>query len=181
MALLLISGCATGPRDGAAVSGRPDPDRFDLAGRLAVRQGTDGYSGSLRWQHADDHDKVELFAPVGTLYARLTRSPAGAVMEFSDGKRYEEADAQALSRRVLGWELPLEELRYWAFALPAPGQPPERFDRDAAGRPIRLDQAGWKVSYLAYDDVLPSRLDLEQGTLRVRLVVTRWQTVDAGH
>jgi outer membrane lipoprotein LolB len=178
-ALLLLGSCSLLTRPEATVEGRPTFDRFEISGRIAVRFNDDGHSGSLRWRHADDRDRLELYAPTGTVFARLSRGPDGATMEMSDGKRYREADAETLSRSVLGWELPLEQLRYWVFARPALGSVPTRFDLGADGRPAFLDQDGWRVSYLAYStvgaDLLPARLDLERTGLRVRLIVTRWR------
>ena len=183
-ALLLLSSCSLQPRPEGMIEGRPTFERFEVAGRIAVRYDGDGHSGSLRWRHADGLDRLELYAPTGTVYARLSRGPDGASMEMSDGKRYHEADAETLSRSVLGWELPLEQLRYWVFARPAPGTAPTLFQLGAEGRPTRIEQDGWRVSYLAYStvgaDLLPARLDLENGGLRVRLIVTRWRDPGEG-
>jgi outer membrane lipoprotein LolB len=177
-ALSLIASCSLAPRREPTVAGRPTVERFELAGRIAVRYDGDGYTGSLRWRHADGRDRLELYAPTGTVFARLSRGPDGASLQMSDGKHYHEADASALSRSVLGWELPLEELRHWVFARPAPGSRPTRFDLGAEGRPALLEQDGWRVSYLAYStvgsDVLPARMDLEHAGVKVRLIVARW-------
>jgi len=176
-AALGLTGCA-GPGRRQGVVGRPTSDGFELSGRIAVQYDGDGYSGTLRWLHAMSSDLVELYAPVGTLYARLRRDPSGAVMETADGKRFDEPDTGALSRRVLGWELPLEELPHWVFGRSAPGGAPARVDNDTVGRPARLVQAGWVVSYRSYmedqSEVLPSRMDLERPGLRVKLIISRW-------
>lgn len=178
LAVLVLSSCSWFVRQEGAVSGRPTVERFELNGRVAVRFEADGYSGSLRWRHADDRDRVELYGPAGLLYARLSRDADGAAIEMSDGRRFREADAGALSRSVLGWELPLQQLRHWVFARPAPDSAPTKFDVDGDGRPRLLEQDGWKVTYLGYSpvgvDVLPSRMDLEHEGLRVRLIVASW-------
>jgi len=178
LAVVLLSSCSWLTRQEGAVTGRPTADRFELNGRVAVRYEGDGYSGSLRWRHADERDRLELYGPAGLLYARLSRDAAGASMEMSDGRRFQEADAGALSRTVLGWELPLQQLRHWVFARPAPESAPTRFELDADGRPKLLEQDGWKVNYLAYSvvgpDVLPARMDLEYEGLKVRLIVASW-------
>lgn len=178
LAVLLLGSCTWFARQEGAVTGRPTAERFELNGRVAVRFEGDGYSGSLRWRHSDNRDRVELYGPAGLLYARLTRAADGASMEMSDGRRFQEADAGALSRSVLGWELPLQQLRHWVFARAAPDSLPTRFEVDGDGRPKLLEQDGWKVSYLAYSpvgtDVLPARLDLVYEGLKVRLIVTSW-------
>lgn len=177
LAVLALAGCAGLSRK-PGISGHPEIDGFELAGRIAVRYGSDGYTGTVRWRHASDRDLVELYTPVGTVYARLTRSATGAVMEMADGKRYEEDDAAALSRRILGWELPLAELPYWVFTRPAPGPAPERLETGQDGRPVLLEQAGWRMRYQAYieggSQVLPERFELDQPGLKVRMIVSRW-------
>jgi len=176
--ILSLGGCAGLVRKPAGVEGRPDPAGFVLEARIGVRQDGDGYSGSLLWRHSVERDVVELFTPVGTLHARLSRDADGAVIEMADGRRQREPDAASLSRRVIGWELPLAELPYWLFTRPAPIDRPAQLESDAAGRPTRLTQAGWAVFYRDYfqnaSDPLPSRLDLEREGLKVRLVVSRW-------
>lgn len=177
-AVSLLGSCSLWTRTEAKIEGRPTLERFELAGRIAVRYEGDGYSGSLRWSHADDRDRLELYAPTGTVFARLNRGPEGASMETSDGKTYRETDAGALSLSVLGWELPLEQLRHWVFARPAPGSSPTVYELGSEGRPVLLEQDGWRVAFLAYStvgaDLLPARMDLEHAGLKVRLIVTRW-------
>jgi outer membrane lipoprotein LolB len=175
--LLAVAGCA-GLSNKRGIDGAPASESFEMAARVAVRYGTDGYTGSLRWRHRNERDSVELYAPVGTLYARLERDARGAWLETADGKRFEDPDAGALSRRVLGWELPLDALPYWVFTRPAPGPAPQRTDVSPEGRPTLLVQGGWQVRYQAYFEdkalVLPERLELERPGLKVKLIVSRW-------
>jgi outer membrane lipoprotein LolB len=175
---LAVAGCAGPGLKSSGVQGRPEPAGFVLEGRIGVRQDGDGYSGSIVWRHSPQRDLVELFTPIGTLHARLLRDDDGAMIEMADGRRQREPDAASLSRRVIGWELPLAELPYWLFTRPAPIDFPARLESDASGRPARLSQAGWTVFYRDYfqraADPLPSRLDLEREGLKVRLVVSRW-------
>ncbi len=178
-ATLLLGSCSLWTRPEGVVEGRPTAERFELTGRMAVRYEGEGYSGSLRWNHADGRDRLELYGPAGLFYARLSKGPEGASMVTSDGKTYSEPDAESLARAVLGWDLPLEELRHWLFARPAPGSAPTRIELDANGRPTVIEQNGWNISYLAYTtvgiDVLPSRIDLDHAGLKVRLIVSRWR------
>jgi outer membrane lipoprotein LolB len=168
---VFAAGCAAPSR--SPPRGRADPDFFELRGRIGVRYQGDGFSGTLLWRHAAGADRVELFNPLGATHARLSRDAGGAVLETADGKRAAEADAAALSRAILGWELPLDALRHWAFGRAAPGKPAE-LERDAAGRPSRLLQNGWEVRYLAWDEAqpgVPRRIELEQPGLKVKIAV----------
>lgn len=171
LAAVALAGCAA-PRRRAG-TGRPSPDAFELRGRLGVRQGDDGFSGGLLWRHARGADYVELLNPLGTVHARLSRDALGATIETSNGELRSEPDAASLSRAILGWELPLEALRHWAFGQPAPGAPAQ-VERDSAGRPARLVQDGWEVRYPAWDEALgmPRRIELSRAGIKVRLAVT---------
>lgn len=166
-----VAGCAVPPpRPGA---GRASPDAFELRGRLGVRHGNDGFSGSLLWRHVQGADRLELFNPLGGVQARLSRDASGATLETAEGERRSEADAAALSRALLGWELPLEALRHWTFGRAAPGSPAQ-MEHDAAGRPARLLQEGWEVRYLAWDASrdAPLRIEFEQHGVKVKLAIT---------
>jgi outer membrane lipoprotein LolB len=183
-AAALLAACTSAPPRSGLVTGQPVPDAFELSGRIAVRHAGDGYSGRLRWRHVAAQDRVELFSPMGTFYARLTRGEAGATLQTADGKRFEAEDAGALARQVLGWDLPFESLRYWLFAQAAPLGAPARLDAGPQGRPAVLEQDGWRVSYLEYAgggaSGLPSRMDLDAEGLKVRLIVSDWREPDAG-
>ena len=87
-------------------------------------------------------------------------------------------------RQELGWSLPVEGLRSWVLGLPA-----ERSVAvpafDTEGRLARLSEAGWRLEYLRFEPQvggveLPTRLNLERGDLRVKLVVDRWQRLAQG-
>ena len=84
---------------------------------------------------------------------------------------------QKLEER-LGFELPLDNLRFWLLGIPNPAAP---FDltRNAQDRVQHLAQAGWSIDYDQYrpagGDVLPARVVLSRADARVRIVVDRWQ------
>lgn len=178
LAVTALAACSLLPEK--AVVGRPAVEDFTLKGRVAVRYDGDGYTGTLEWRHTAGRDTVDLYGPIGTLYATLSRDATGATLETADGKRYQEADAAALSRRVLGWELPLDHLPHWLFGRTAPAAMAATIEQGADGRPADLRQAGWRVRYRAYMDVpadLPSRVDLDRPGLAVKLIVSQWRGV----
>jgi outer membrane lipoprotein LolB len=89
--------------------------------------------------------------------------------------RAKRAGAQLQDR--LGFELPLDDLRYWLLGVPAPN---EAFDltRNEQDRAQHLVQDGWSIDYDRYmaasGDVLPAHIVLSRGDVRVRVVVDHW-------
>jgi outer membrane lipoprotein LolB len=174
--LALLAGCATSraPRDLPA-SNASITD-FSLAGRVAVKVETRGYSASMRWRHAGPADSLRLLSPVGTTIAQLEADAGGAILTTADKKVYRSGKVQDLTREVLGWDLPLEGLQHWVLGRTDPALPAEGEERDARGRLSRFSQNGWRVSYLAYTDdgVLPARMKLLHERLSLSLVIDRW-------
>jgi outer membrane lipoprotein LolB len=183
-ALLLVSGCASLPEP--APAGGWDAtraqlqslERWTLDGRVAVAAAGEGFSGGLTWNQAGSRAEVELRGPVGgrTLAIRVD----GDDFSVTDlqGETFDGDRARALVAERVGSELPISELRYWLVGVPAPGAPfAETLGADA--RLATLDQAGWRVRYDRYRSagalVLPAKLDITKGALRLRVAVSDWR------
>lgn len=177
--LLLFAGCAVfdpAPQLPPAAS-------FDMVGRVLVSGEGRAFSSNLRWRHDALSDELWLMSPVGQTLAHIAADGAGATLTTPDQQEYRALSAESLTRRALGWPLPLGGLRYWIQAAPAPGNNAATVTRDAAGRVSLLEQDGWSVRY-AYPDppapaALPRRLDLTRGEQQIRLVIDTWRTGDA--
>ncbi len=96
----------------------------------------------------------------------------------------------------LGWEVPFNELVYWARGLPNPGA--VNLETDHLGRLTRLQQGIWAVEYLDYRDIeglqLPSKLNITAlpgklevyndkneylgDDLRVKVILKRWWNLE---
>lgn len=178
---ILLVGCATplvAPRD-AAGPARDTLDAFAIEGRFTLRQPQTSYSGRLSWRHAGataaggEGDEVLLASPFGQGIAQISASAAGAQLVTSDGKVYAASDSEQLTRDVLGYPLPLAQLADWLR-----GRGGGDFTRDAAGRPLRLLNADWRIDY-EYDSddaqALPARLFAQRADgVELRLRIDEW-------
>ena len=149
---------------------------WQLAGRAAVAVGTQGWQASLDWRQRGAAAEVHLAGPLGVGALVLEETPAGLSL---NGAPPSDAVLAQLQER-LGFELPLDNLRYWLLGVPDPGS---AFDltRNEQDRAARLTQAGWTVTYDKYmtvsGDWLPARLVLIRDTVRVRVAVDHWDGV----
>jgi outer membrane lipoprotein LolB len=145
-----------------------------LDGRAAAALGQQGWQASLNWQQNGASSDVHLAGPLGMGAAEIKVTPAGLSL---NGAPPSAAVAQQLENK-LGFELPLDTLRFWLLGIPDPGQP---FDltRNPQDRALKLSQAGWTVDYDEYmpsnGDLLPKRLVLSRSDARVKIAVDRWQ------
>jgi outer membrane lipoprotein LolB len=148
---------------------------WSLSGRIAVSDGKDGGSGRIDWRQRGEKYVIDLRAPVSRQTWRLSGSQHGARLDGLEGGPREDADAQALLQREVGWSLPVDDLVAWARGGRGRGAAQIEFDAD--GRPARIEQRGWIVEYRAWaegDPILPRKVFATNGQRRVRLIVERW-------
>ena len=176
----VVAGCAAPRAPQALPASNAGIDTFSLTGRVAVKLEQRGYWAKLSWRHAADRDRLRLLSPVGSVIAELEADAYGAMLTTADKKVYRSSDVQALTREVLGWDLPLEGLQHWVIGRVEPELPVQAEQRDARGRLTRLTQNDWHISFLAYagDSALPARMALAYDSLSLRLIIDRWDLTE---
>lgn len=174
--LALLASCAMPPVQQRLPASNATIRDFALDGRIAVRVQARGYSANLKWRHAGEADSVRLLSPLGTTIATLDADATGAKLVAADKKVYRSQNVESLTRKVLGWDLPLQGLQHWVLGRPDPGLPISGEERDSRTRLLRFIQNGWQIAYLAYagDSVLPQRMTLVRDGLSLRLVIDHW-------
>jgi outer membrane lipoprotein LolB len=95
----------------------------------------------------------------------------------ADGRVLSATDPEQLLAATMGIRIPVNGLIYWIRGLPDPHQQSE-LTGDKAGRLIRLEQNGWIIDYLRYEQIagleLPTRIRARQNGLKVQLVINEW-------
>jgi outer membrane lipoprotein LolB len=145
-----------------------------LAGRAAVAVGTQGWQATLNWRQSGGLAEIHLSGPFGVGSMVLKRGPDGLSL---NGAPPSDAVLAQLQER-LGFELPVDHLRFWLLGVPDPSAPVE-LKRNDQGRASQLTQDDWTIDYDRYmpvdGDVLPAHLVLSRAGVRVRIVVDRWE------
>jgi outer membrane lipoprotein LolB len=165
---LLAAGCAqleTGPAADQV---------FELTGRLAARQGEQAFTGNLSWRHAGSADELLVTSPIGQGVARIVRNGDSVVLTTAEPREYRAPDVESLTEQALGFRLPLKGLADWVRARPAPGRP-AKVEKGPDGRIASLEQNGWRIEYLAYEEGLPSRMRLAYPGIDLRLAISAWK------
>lgn len=186
LAIGMFGGCATLPEarfdlpKGETVTGVVSAvdSPFTVSGRLAVKNRNDGFSGALRWRHTADGDEILILSALGQGIARIERRGNAYVLTTADQKTYEADSAESLTQQVLGWQLPLKGLIYWVQGRVSPASP-HTVNRTPLGDIASIEQDSWSIQYAEYEEVgtrrLPSRIEMANGTLRLRLIIDEWQ------
>lgn len=173
---LLLSACAS---PAVHRGDRPLPHgivgAFSLEARFSVTGDGERHSGRLSWRHSGGGDELRILSPFGQVVAEIDVRPGLARLITADRRVFEAPDAHRLTRDVLGYALPIGRLSAWVLARPGPHAGVEA---DAAGRPVLVDEEGWRVEYEYADDalaLLPIRLTATRvGGPELRLRIEEW-------
>lgn len=157
-----------------------DFDHWSLQGRAATGKIL-GWSGNLNWQQRGEAFDVRLAGPVGIGGMRAKGTLEQVEVRTEDGS-FVTTEPEVLVKEALGWEFPLEGLRFWIVGLPQPDAP-ARLAVNDAGELVDLQQSGWRLAYTEYQQTqgmnLPRRIILDNGDNKIRLVVDRWFDIKA--
>ena len=185
--LLLVAGCRTLPPKTVVGPGADAPwndqragletlERYGLNGRVAVAANGQGFSASLRYAQRAGSSEMSLDGPLGIGGLRLELEGDQLEIATSRGDTLDGVEARAELERRLGFELPLNELRWWLLGIPAPGE--ATVNAADTGEISDFTQRGWRVSInsrapgLGFS--LPQRLTAEREGARMKLLVENW-------
>jgi outer membrane lipoprotein LolB len=148
-------------------------ESWQLDGRAAVAVGTQGWQATLDWRQRRESTEVHLSGPLGIGAMVLKRTPDGISL---NGAPPSDAVLAQLQER-LGFDLPLDRLRYWLLGVPDPSAAFE-LKRNEQDRASQLTQDEWTIDYDRYmpvgADSLPAHLVLNRAGVRVRIAVDHW-------
>jgi len=156
-------------------------EEFSLHGRIGVQTNSKGFSGSLQWQHRSTGDDINLYSPLGSQVASITRTADQVTLQDSSGKRFSAADAETLTQQILGWKLPLTGLADWSIGRPTQS-PIQNSTWSEQGLLTNLEQDGWKIEYDNYEQqgayMLPGKIFLKSDQLNLKLLVEKWNKLE---
>lgn len=181
----LLSGCASLWQSEAVAPGDLEREKlraistWRLEGRINVRTPDDGWTANVEWRHADDENRIALNGPFAQRAASIVHKKDFLAFAAADGSRAESDDPEKLLMERLGFSVPLDALRYWVMALPAPEQDftPHAAPPDAAAL-VGFDQAGWSMHYDSFMQegvwVLPRKMVIQGRGVVLKLIVDSW-------
>jgi outer membrane lipoprotein LolB len=187
LTLAALAGCRTLP-PAAPGTTAPWPERrpqlqslahFQLKGRVALSASGSGFNANLRWSQEQARSQIALEGPLGVGGMQIIANGADLDVVMPHGERISNQAARAELTARLGFDVPIERLRYWVLGVPDPAQPAEEAVDASGQRLTSLVQDGWHIDYDEYTSAsgqtLPARLTLQREAVRVRLLVEDWR------
>ena len=189
LAVGVLSGCALlVPEDErqahyeAFLEERAELRDWSVRGRAALRADGEAVSLSLRWQQRGESYTINLSGPFGAGAVRIEGQPGQVTLRDGAGQSATAQSPEDLLAAQTGHRLPVTALHDWIVGRPAADLGVDELSLDRAGRPDRLEQAGWQVDFQGWTDVdgmdLPSRVDLHSGSTQMRVALSGWSRGD---
>jgi outer membrane lipoprotein LolB len=186
--LLLLVGCAgLDQREPTSAGWKEHSQRLILlqewtaSGKLALRTSDASESASLVWEQHDQNTDLQLSGPLGAGATRIHSD--GRQLDIRQGDEHRTLDISTPDAIALntGWDLPLLALTHWLKGLPSPDIKVQRLELDPQTELLRtLEQDDWEIRYEKYGQfkefTLPTRLQIQRGATRVKVIISHWQT-----
>lgn len=182
---VVVAGCATQPQVELPPLGNWESrqeilaglDNWGFSGRIAVRDGDDGFQGGLHWEQRRDYFSARVSGPLGMGTVRIAGDADAISVTDKEGEEIRLQAPEADLKDRYGWQIPIESLRYWALGIPDPANA-ESLSFGDDGRLAALEQAGWRVLIDSYrpagDELMPRRIKARRGSAHVTVVIDRW-------
>lgn len=171
---LFLSGCATIKPISTTSSSTTPTQNWILRGKMGIKTPEKTGSASLYWQQQGDIYDIRIFGPLGIGAVELNGNPEQVIYTDNQGKIYRADSAEILLRQNTGWQIPVANLRYWILARSAPNMPSHKM-YDQQHQLVSLQQQGWKIDYLSYQNQLPRLIQLARPEINLRIVINQWQ------
>ena len=158
---------------------------WTLNSKIALRYQAENWNFSLKWlQKALNQYQMDIKNPLtGSVVARLSKTPQSVSLLSNDGKTYRDTDEERLLQRQSSVNLPLKGMQYWVRGLASPTSKIDKLVLDAQGRPIEIQQAGWKIVYSRYlnnrFDSVPTKAVITRAKddVYLKMIAKSWQGV----
>lgn len=157
---------------------------WTMDGKVAMRYKVDNWSFGVNWaQQGTNNFVINIKNPfTSATVALITQSNNKVTLKSSDGKTYQDSNAERLLKKQANIELPLDGLIYWARGITAPQYSTAIVKLDEMGRPQQITQANWVIKYRRYNGnsytSLPTKIVLtrKKDAVYVNMITKKWST-----
>lgn len=150
-----------------------------IKGGIVIAQPQRVTMARLFWQQQQKKYVVKLAGPFNLGGIQIQGQPGRVMLITAQNKPPIVAtSAEQLLQQQLQLQLPVSSLYYWLRALPVPGIAATQ-QRDNTGRLMTLQQQGWQIQYMSYQQTgaysLPQKIEFTAPPLRIKVIIQKWQ------
>lgn len=179
-ALALLWGCAVTPPAEQTVPQKSTASlrAWGLEGKLGFRSPQKNGSAWVNWQQAGTDYNLRLSGPFGAKATQIQGNGNYAVLRQAGEQDLNAPDATALTERLFGWPLPVEQMMFWVKGSPASAEAKATYDSDT-GQISTLTEDDWHLEYSDYQPqgswILPGKIRGTRGEIGFTLIIKSWE------
>ena len=153
-------------------------DNWQIKGKLAYRNNTDSGSAWFDWIQHGDNFTIYLSGPFGVGTVQISGNAQAITLSQPGEADISSHSSSALTQRLFGWQLPVEQMRYWVRGIPAnaSGRALETFNKE--GLLATLQEDGWQININRYQTgprgPLPGKIKGSSNELAFTLLLKTW-------
>lgn len=187
---LLLNACAPLPRQPDSTAHLPPPswpahqtamqaiDSWQLRGKLAYRNQADSGSAWFDWRQQGDDFTIYLSGPFGVGTVQINGNAQTITLSQPGEADISSHSSSALTQRLFGWQLPVEQMRAWVRGLPASSSAGGIKTFNQQGLLNTLQEDGWQLAISRYQDgprgQLPGKIKGRSDQLSFTLLLKDW-------
>jgi outer membrane lipoprotein LolB len=152
-------------------------NQWQISGKIGVQTAKDAGSANVSWAENGSSYVINLSGALGAGATKVAGNGNNVTLTAPNGQQFKANNAEQLLAEKWGFDLPVNNLRYWIRALPVPGATSQT-TFDTQNRLSMLSQSGCTIQYLSYQQVrnvdLPQRLNIACPGLKTKMVIYNW-------
>ena len=157
-------------------------DSWQLQGKLAYRDDQNSGSAWFDWGQHSDRFTIYLSGPFGIGTVQISGNSQAITLSQPGKTDIRAHSSHALTQRLFGWPLPVEQMRSWVKGIPANSSSHVIKTFNAKGLLHTLREEDWEISFTRYHESpygpLPSKIKGHSDKLSFTLLLKDWDFAD---
>ncbi len=148
---------------------------WHIKGKIGYETAAESGSAWVDWRQRVNRFNLLLGGPFGAGTVQIFGDDNFVTLRQAKASDISAVSAKALARRLLGWELPIDELSYWIRGIPAPDTPASEQGFNQQNLLVNLHQHGWQLVFSNYRHteagVFPGKITATRGETHFKLII----------
>ena len=179
--VLFVCACSTAPvieGPTADVRHRIAAEKFELEGRLAIKQAQEGFSANFSWSQVGSEYAIQLWGPLGQGRSFIHGNADYIEITTPDGQVHGDTRPERLMQEWLGWSVPFNVFRYWIQGYKSPELNSAHVEVVSnLMRQAQFEQLGWTITPSRFKSVdgriLPMKTLALKGEFKITVLIRK--------
>lgn len=157
------------------------PKHWNMAGRIGVIHGDEGWHGNLNWVQKDASFNASIAGPFGSKAAEFIGSGDVLQLRAPTGEMVDGEKLATWQEKNFGGPMPIKALPYWIHGLASPDIK-GAIVKGKDGSVDEIAQGGWVIRYSRWTEFnkqyMPAKIDLSKAGVKMKLILDDYKVLN---